>query len=94
MANLTMQQLRLFCNDFETTRIFQYQNIKASFVNLIDGATELVLEINSNKFLIHFTAAMNRIEQLEIIAVKGFIEISLKMLKTIKRIVSKLYFEF
>ncbi|MFZ5341577.1 MAG: hypothetical protein ACOZBL_03345 [Patescibacteria group bacterium] len=47
-----------------------FENIKATFWKVTDNLYEVILEINSNKFLIHFDIAMNRIEQFEIIAVK------------------------
>jgi hypothetical protein len=53
----------------------------------------VLLEVNSNKFLIHIKTAMKKIEQFEILAVKGFVELSLGLLRLVKQIVYKLYFE-
>lgn len=87
-----MQQLRLFEGCIGSTKKICFDNIKATFVNL-EGIQELLLEINSNKFLINFKTSMNRIEEMEIVAVKWFVELSLWVLRTIKKIVTKLYFE-
>lgn len=89
-----MQQLRLFWHSDFVTKKVSFDNIKATFWKLTETLHEVILEINSNKFLIVFDIAMNRIEQFEIIAVKWFVEMSLNILKTLKKIVYKLYFEF
>lgn len=89
-----MQQLRLFSDSVFGTKKVNIDNIKATFCNIADNIYEVVLEINSNKFLILFDIAMNRIEQFEIVAVKWFVEMSLNILRILKKIVFKLYFEF
>jgi len=89
-----MQQLRLFTDNMYILKKVDFENIKATFWKLTDNLYEVVLEINSNKFLIHFDVAMNRIEQFEIIAVKWFVELSMNILRTLRKIIFKLYFEF
>ncbi len=89
-----MQQLKLFSQGFDLIKTIDFENIKASFVKFGENLYELVLEINSNKFLINFKATMNQIEQMEIVAIKGFVELSINIIKTIKKIVYMLYFEF
>jgi len=89
-----MQQLKLFTQGFDLIKTIDFENIKASFVQLWEDLYELVLEINSNKFLINFKATMNQIEQMEIVAIKWFVELSINIIKTIKKIVYMLYFEF
>jgi len=51
------------------------------------GVYEVLLEINSNKMLIAMQGALDYIEQFEIIAVRGFIELSTSFIQTIKRLV-------
>lgn len=89
-----MQQLRLFTDNMYVLKKVDFENIKATFWKVTDNLYEVILEINSNKFLIHFDIAMNRIEQFEIIAVKWFVEMSMNILRTLKKIIFKLYFEF
>ena len=43
---------------------------------------EVLLEINSNKILIALQGAYDAIEQFEILAVKGFVELSVSFIKT------------
>ncbi len=88
-----MQQLKLFWTDFVELRKFESENISAIFTHLWDNIHEVILEINSNKFLINFKTAMKTIENLEIIAIKGFVELSISIVKIIRKIVYKLYFE-
>ena len=51
---------------------------------------EVLLEINSNKILIALQGAYDAIEQFEILAVKGFVELSVSFIKTIKKLVGYL----
>ena len=89
-----MQQIKLFSIGEEVVcKTFAYDNIKAIFNKISDYDYEVLLEVNSNKFLIHIKTAMNKIEEFEILAIKGFVEISLSLLKILKKIVYKLYFE-
>ena len=53
------------------------------------GKYEVLLEINSNKMLIAMQGALDYIEQFEIIAVRGFIELSTSFIQTIKRLLLK-----
>lgn len=88
-----MQQLKLFSDKVgEVTEII-IENIKASFKKIGDCLFEVVLEINSNKFLLQISTTMNKIEEMEIVAVKGFIDVTVNVVKTVKSVVQKLYFE-
>lgn len=51
---------------------------------------EVLLEINSNKILIALQGAYDAIEQFEILAIKGFVELSVSFIKTIKKLVGHL----
>jgi len=65
-----MQQLKLLNPYFVIVKIIDFENIKATFTKTTEDIFEVLLEINSNKFIINFQTTMNRIENLEIIAVK------------------------
>ncbi|MEI6117789.1 MAG: hypothetical protein WCP92_00565 [bacterium] len=65
-------------------------NVNALFTENGDGSYEVVLEINSNRFLIAVNNIADQIESLEIIATKGFIEISNKIILMIKRLIEYL----
>jgi hypothetical protein len=90
---MTMQQLRLLSNETVVYKSMQSEHIKARFKKVGERAHEVVLEINSNKFLIQIQAGFQKLEQFEIIAVKGFVEIWVKVVTLLRRIVSSLYFE-
>ncbi len=76
------------------SRTVNFESINAVFTRIWDNIYEVLLEINSNKFLIHFHTTMNNIEKFEIVAVKWFVDLSVGILRTIKKIVYKLYFEY
>ncbi|NCO97673.1 hypothetical protein GW864_00605 [bacterium] len=65
-------------------------NIKATFVCIKENFYDIVLEINSNKFLISMETIADTIEQFEIIAVKGFIELSNRIIIIVKKLVEHL----
>ena len=69
------------------TRTIAAEGIRASVVQNDQGTYEVLLEINSNKMLIAIQGALDYIEQFEIIAVRGFIELSTSFIQTIKRLV-------
>jgi len=65
-------------------------NIKATFVGTKENFYDITLEINSNKFLISMESIADTIEQFEIIAVKGFIELSNRIIGIVKQLVEHL----
>lgn len=69
-----MQQLNLL-DISELQRDSARDHIKASFNKINESAHEVVLEINSQKFLINIKAGLQKIEHFEVIAVKGMIEL-------------------
>lgn len=65
-------------------------NIKATFTGIRENFYDIILEINSNKFLINMETIADKIEQFEIIAAKGFIELSNKIVMMVKQLVEHL----
>ena len=51
---------------------------------------EMLLEINSNKILVAYKGAIDRIEELQILAVKWFVELSKSFITTIKNLIGHL----
>ncbi len=88
-----MQQLKLFSQKVGELKEIVIENIKAIFKKVWDWVFEVVLEINSNKFLLSVSTTMNKVEKIELVAVKWFIDVTVNVLKTIKMLVHKLYFE-
>lgn len=69
-------------------------NIGWSFYLVGENIYEVFLDINWNKFLFLIEIKMNKIEKFEIIAIKWFVDVSFRLLKLLKKIVYKLYFDF
>lgn len=65
-------------------------NVSATFTENSNGSYDVVLEINSNKFLIAMQNIADQIESLEIIATKGFVEMSNKIILMIKKLIEHL----
>ena len=67
------------------------EGIKAVVTQNSSSDFEVLLEINSNKILIALQGAYDdAIEQFEILAVKGFVELSVSFINTIKKLVGHL----
>ena len=66
------------------------EGIKAVVTQNSSSDFEVLLEINSNKILIALQGACDAIEQFEILAVKGFVELSVSFINTIKKLVGHL----
>lgn len=66
------------------------EGIKAVVTQNSASDFEVLLEINSNKILIALQGAYDAIEQFEILAVKGFVELSVSFINTIKKLVGHL----
>lgn len=90
----SMQQLRLFSHVQPVSKSYDFDYVKATFIALSDTVHEVILEINSNKFLISLKAGLQKLEHFEVIAVKGFVELGMKVIRLLKKIVSALYFEY
>ena len=65
-------------------------NVRAIFTENNDWSYDVILEINSNKFLITLQNIANQIESLEIVATKWFVEISNKIILMIKKLIEHL----
>ena len=66
------------------------EGIKAVVTQNSSSNFEVLLEINSNKILIALQGAYDAIEPFEILAVKGFVELSVSFINTIKKLVGHL----
>lgn len=85
-----MNQLLLITPEYLNTRTINEDNIRATFEKNDNNSYDVTLEINSNKFLINMSNSWNVIEQLEILAIKWFIDLSNTLILTIKRLVEYL----
>lgn len=85
-----MNQLLLITPENLLCRTIDDGNVRAMFHKNEDESYDITLEINSNKFLINIRNFGNIIEQLEIIAIKWFVEFSNKLILTIKKVVEYL----
>jgi hypothetical protein len=85
-----MNQLFLLNQTATLQKTVWFENIKATFTETQENMFDVVLEINSNKFLISMQNIADQIEEFQIIAIKGFIELSNKIILTIKKLVEHL----
>jgi hypothetical protein len=67
--------------------------VQAFFTQVGEWDYEVVLDINSNKFLISVKWGIEKIEQFEILAIRGFVELSVQFLKLLKKLVKHLYLQ-
>ncbi|MDR0650844.1 MAG: hypothetical protein LBG59_05615 [Candidatus Peribacteria bacterium] len=74
-----------------TKRSVSRDAIKANFTELGASSYEVVLEVSSNKFLVNMIKDENGIHSFEIIAVKGFMEITTKIIDILKRLIAHLW---
>ena len=65
-----MNQMNLITQTDLCQRKICLDNVSALFSENTDGSYDIILEINSNKFLITINNIANQIESLEIIATK------------------------
>lgn len=85
-----MNQQSLFQNQVLIPYVVEVDSVKGTFTPLAHDAYEVVLEINSNKFLIHATHDW-QMGAFEILACKGFVELSLHLVATVREIISLLF---
>ena len=85
-----MNQMSLITPIDVCQRKISLDNVRAVFTENNDGSYDVILEINSNKFLIAIQNVANQIESLEIIATKGFVEINNKIILVIKKLIEHL----
>lgn len=83
-----MYQAALFTHDTLAKHTIQGNNMKAIFQEKEEGKYDVVLEINSHKFLISMKPGWNTLEEFEVVAVKGFVEYSYDVMTALKDIVS------
>lgn len=82
-----MYQAALFTQDTLDKHTLQGNNMKATFEEKEEGKYDVVLEINSHKFLISMKPGWNDLEEFEVVAVKGYVEFSYTVMQALKRIV-------
>lgn len=73
------------------TREVNWDMIKAKFVEMGDSQYQILLEVSTNKFLLDVSKVENEIESFEVIAIKGFIELTTKVLALLKKLVLHLW---
>jgi len=65
-----MIQKPLLSTEVMSARTVNLDGINAMFTEVVEGIYDVVLEINSHKFLVRMTNNQNNIENFEIIATK------------------------
>ena len=85
-----MNQLILLTPTDISQRTSYLGDIKATFTPSGENQFDVVLEINSNKFMIAIQNIADHIEEFQIIAMKWFVELSNSIILMIKRLVEHL----
>lgn len=88
-----MLQHPLFAQEFVAQKNIYADGVQAFFTQVGEWDYEVVLDINSNKFLISVKWGIEKIEQFEILAIRGFVELSVQFLKLLKKLVKHLYLQ-
>ncbi|MDR3169327.1 MAG: hypothetical protein LBU27_06300 [Candidatus Peribacteria bacterium] len=65
--------------------------VSASFTEQGGARYEVLLEVSSNKFLVNMVKDENGIQSFEIVAMKGFMEMTTKIIDLLKRLVAHLW---
>ncbi|HMT00760.1 MAG TPA: hypothetical protein PKD96_00835 [Candidatus Absconditabacterales bacterium] len=88
-----MTQHTLFEKTHFKTRVSNFDNVTAVFekTNREENAFLVTLEINSQKFVATVNIRADQIKEFELIAIKGFIDLSHRLLHTLKEIISIMY---
>ncbi|GHW02284.1 hypothetical protein AGMMS50249_0700 [candidate division SR1 bacterium] len=63
---------------------------KANFIDMGNSTYEVTVEVSSQKFLVNVVRSLDDILAFEIIAVKGFMEITIKVIECLKKLVQHL----
>jgi len=83
-----MIQKPLLNTDVMSVRTVNLDGINAMFTEVVDGTYDVVLEINSHRFLVRMTNNQNNIENFEIIATKWFVyDLTNNLVFTLKNLV-------
>lgn len=90
-----MTQPKLFLDTQEVSwKAVHLHHIKATFTQIAERLHEVILEINSQKFLVRVQTGIKKLEQFEVLAVRWCIELCVRTIRMLKRIVTSLYFEY
>lgn len=84
-----MQQLHLLPQD--SIQEIVTEGVRATFEDLGHESYDVTLDINSQKFLIHMTAAADKIEHFEVRVAKSFYDLTQRVVLLLKRVVQDLW---
>lgn len=73
-------------------KVIYADGVKALVTDYGASNFEVLLEINSNKILVSLQGAFDAIEKFEVIAVKGFVELSKSFITMIKKLIGHLLY--
>ena len=82
-----MYQAALLTQETLDKHTIQGNNMKAIFHEKEEGKYDVVLEINSHKFLISMKPGWNELEEFEVVAVKGYVEFTYGVMEALKDMV-------
>ncbi len=87
-----MIQRALLTTDVTTTKTVNVGGVKAVFTEIIDNIYDVVLEINSQKFLLRISNESDTIKDFEVITTKWFVyDLTNNLVLTLKNLVQCLW---
>lgn len=92
---MNIKKMQIYQSPLLTESVLDHKSIcvewiTATLTQYSQNDFEVLLEINSNKILVAFQWAIDRIEELQILAVKWFVELSKSFITTIKNLIGHL----
>ncbi|MDR2190164.1 MAG: hypothetical protein LBP53_03050 [Candidatus Peribacteria bacterium] len=84
-------QARLLPLEVCMKRSVCWDTIKANFTEIETSNYEVFLEVSSNKFLVNMVKDDAGIHSFEIVAMKGFMEITTRIIDLMKRLIAHLW---
>lgn len=90
LSTYTMHQSSLLTSQDLEVQNIQWEMVNANFRDLGESTYEVALEISSQKFMVKMVRGLDDILAFEIIAVKGFMEITTRAIECLKKLVQHL----
>ncbi len=65
--------------------------VKANFTEVGEGQYQVILEVSTNKFLLDISKNEFGFDSFEVVAIKGFVELTTRVLVLLKKLVNHLW---
>lgn len=65
--------------------------VKANFIEIWEHQYQVILEVSTNKFLLDISKTGTDFDSFEVVAIKGFVELTTRVLILLKKLVNHLW---